>query len=378
MPSMMSGSRCRIGQTFGISIYVHSSWFIIFALISYSLATQFTAQHPTWRTSQHWTLGILASLLFFVSVLIHELGHSIVALRYRLPVNSITLFVFGGVSEIGREPAKAAQEFFIAAAGPATSFLLAGTFFAASRLASTSEMGAALFGWLAEMNLILAIFNLAPGFPLDGGRIFRAIAWGITGSFSRATRLAAHAGQIVAGGMILWGIFLALRGDVVGGVWLAFIGWFLLSAARGSLMQMNVRGSLDGLRAADATINVPVVSGSMTLDEYAQEVVRTGQRFHVVSVSGQLAGMVTANSTQRVPRSDWGVTSVQAIMQPWGSIQPASPQEPVMSVVKRMRDAGIAAMPVVENGKWLGVITHDSLLSAAKANPSTGAPEGNS
>jgi Zn-dependent protease len=368
--SAKSGSRYRIGQVFGISVYLHSSWFIIFALISYSLATQFTAQHPAWRPAQHWTLGILASLLFFVSVLVHELGHSIVALRCRLPVNSITLFVFGGLSEIGREPANAKQEFTIAAAGPLTSFLLAGLFFAASRLTATSEMGSALFGWLAEMNFILAVFNLAPGFPLDGGRIFRAIAWGITGNFNRATKLAAHAGQWVAYAMIAWGIFLAVRGDMVGGIWLAFIGWFLLSAARESLMQINIRGSLDGLHASDVMItDAPVVSGSMTLEEYAQEVMRRGQRLHIVSVSGQMAGVIALNIVQKIPRSEWPVTSVQAVMQSWVRIHSASPSDPVLSVLKRMQKEGIGLMPVMDGSQWVGMISRDSILAGVRTNP---------
>lgn len=370
MPLAKSGSRYRIGRILGISVYLHSSWFIIFALISYSLATQFTAQHPAWRPAQHWTLGILASVLFFVSVLVHELGHSIVALRYRLPVHSITLFVFGGLSEIGREPENAMQEFAIAAAGPLTSFLLAGLFFAASRLTATSEMGGALFGWLAEMNFILAVFNLAPGFPLDGGRIFRAIAWGVTKNFNRATRLAAHAGQWVAYAMIAWGILLAVRGDVVGGIWLAFIGWFLLSAARESLTHINMRGSLDGLRASDVMLtDVPVVSGSMTLEEYAQEVVRTGRRFHIVTVSGQMAGVISLNAVQKMSRGEWPVTSVQAVMQPWGRIHWASPGDPAVAVLNRMQEEGISLMPVMNGSQWVGMITRDSILGGARANP---------
>lgn len=365
-----SGSRYRIGRILGISVYLHSSWFIIFALISYSLATQFTAQHPAWRPMQHWTLGILASVLFFVSVLVHELGHSMVALRCRLPVNSITLFVFGGLSEIGREPENAKQEFVIALAGPVTSFLLAGLFFAASRLTISSEMAGSLFGWLAEMNFILAAFNLAPGFPLDGGRIFRSIAWGITGDFNRATTLAAHAGQWVSYAMIAWGIVQAVRGDPVGGIWLAFIGWFLLSAARESLTHINMRGSLEGLRASDVMItDVPVISGGMTLEEYAQEVVRTGRRFHNVSVSGQIAGVVSLHAVQQIPRSEWGMTSVQAVMQPWGRIHWASPSEPAVAVLKRMQGEGISLMPVMHGSQWVGTITRDSIMGGAETNP---------
>src|SRR5580765_7878586 len=191
----------RIGRILGIPIYVHASWMIIFVLITTQLATQFAQQHPQWTPVQHWAVGIATSLLFFASVLFHELSHSMVARAYKIRVISITLFVFGGVARIGREPAKAMQEFNIAIAGPIASLFLAGAFFVMTLFFPYSTMPGALATWLWETNASLAVFNLLPGFPLDGGRIFRAVVWGVTKDFTRATKIAAGSGKLVAYGL---------------------------------------------------------------------------------------------------------------------------------------------------------------------------------
>src|SRR5260221_2827142 len=194
----------RIGRILGIPIYVHASWMIIFVLITMSLAMQFTQEHPQWTTVQHWAVGIATSLLFFASVLFHELAHSMVARIYKIRVLSITLFVFGGVARIGREPAKAIQEFNIAIAGPLASLFLAGMFGLILKFPH-GEMVGALANYLAQTNFWLAVFNLLPGFPLDGGRIFRAVIWGTTKDFSRATKMAGASGRFVAYGIIAVG-----------------------------------------------------------------------------------------------------------------------------------------------------------------------------
>src|SRR6201981_2632063 len=195
----------RLGRIFGIPIYLHPSWFIIFALITLSLRTQFTAQHPNWTSQQHWMLGIITSALFFGSVIFHELSHSVVAIRYKIPVQSITLFVFGGLSSISREPDKPKQEVNIAIAGPLASFLLAACFYLAGRFFHGDDLVAASTKWLLAINLALGVFNLVPGFPLDGGRILRGIAWGITKNFQRATQIASTTGKIFAYMMIIFG-----------------------------------------------------------------------------------------------------------------------------------------------------------------------------
>ena len=269
----------RIGRILGIPIYVHASWMIIFVLITMSLAMQFTQEHPQWTTVQHWAVGIATSLLFFASVLFHELSHSMVARIYKIRVISITLFVFGGVARIGREPAKAIQEFNIAIAGPLASLFLAAGFYSLTLFFPYAQMTGALAVWLWQTNAALALFNLLPGFPLDGGRIFRAIVWGVTKDFSRATKVAGTSGKVVAYGLIVFGAWYAMRGQWTSGLWLAFIGWFLLNAAQESVAQVAIRETLSGLHAADVMSHeVPTVPRNMSLEEYGQEVARTGRR----------------------------------------------------------------------------------------------------
>ena len=213
----------RIGRVIGIPIYIDFSWIIIFSLITYGLSQQFSQQNPKWTSAEHWAVGVLTSLLFFGSVLFHELSHSVVAQHYKLKVVSITLFIFGGLARIGRDPSKAIQEFNIAIAGPLASFFLAGCFFALTLVFPSNQIIGALAGYLWWTNLMLGTFNLLPGFPLDGGRIFRAIVWGVTKDFSKATRVAGASGKLIAYVMIGMGIFSAL-GWGQGGAVFEYIG----------------------------------------------------------------------------------------------------------------------------------------------------------
>jgi len=377
---MAPGSGIRIGRILGIPIYLHPSWFIIFALITVSLATQFANQHPRWSQVQHWSLGVLTSLLFFGSVLFHELSHSVVALHYRIPVVSITLFVFGGVARIGREPSRARQEFNIAVAGPVSSYMLAAGFWLLGRAFPSSEMLTALAGWLAQINAGLATFNLAPGFPLDGGRILRALVWGRTGDYTRATRVASRSGQLLAYVMIVAGIWQSLTSNFVGGLWLAFIGWFLLTAAQESYTQVAIRGALEGLRAADImSRELPAVGRATSLEDYVHEMLRTGRRCHLVMEDGELQGLMTVHALNRVPREDWAVTSVQAAMVPRAQIRWVAPEEPVLALLERMQSEDINQMPVVADsgspgaGRVVGIVTRDSILRVIRTRTEMGA-----
>lgn len=221
-----------LGRIAGIPIGIDYSWFLVFALVTWTLATgYFPAEFGDWPPAEYWIVGAATAVLFFASVLLHELGHSIVALRYRVPVRRITLFVFGGMAEIGAEPPRASAEFWIAIAGPVVSFALAGLFAAAVPTVAGSEPLTALVKYLAWTNGILAVFNLIPGFPLDGGRVFRALTWGLTGDLQRATRIAATLGRAVAIAFMALGVLRIVGGNTVGGLWIAFIGWFLMNAA---------------------------------------------------------------------------------------------------------------------------------------------------
>ena len=261
----------RIAKILGIPIYLDATWLLIFGLITYMLAMDLRQLHPQWAPAEHWSLGILTSLLFFGSVLFHELAHSVVALHYKIPVHSITLFLFGGIARIGREPAKPIQEFNIAIAGPLASFLLAGAFGAMTLLFPSAQMVRALAKILGWSNFILAVFNLAPGFPLDGGRIFRAIVWGITKNFSRATLIAGSSGRVVAYALMGIGGYQALfRNPWYSGLWLGVIGLYLLNAAQQSIAQMTIREALAGLHASDVMSHeVPAIEGHITLENMA-------------------------------------------------------------------------------------------------------------
>jgi Zn-dependent protease/predicted transcriptional regulator len=363
----------RVGQILKIPIYLHPSWFIIFALITFSLGTQFKQQHPGWSPSQHWALGIITAILFFSSVVVHELGHSVVAMRYKIPVQSITLFVFGGLARIGREPTNSRQEFNIGIAGPITSFLLSGGFYLVTRIPGASEMVIATATWLTEINFVLAAFNLVPGFPLDGGRIFRALVWGITNDFSKATRYAARSGQVIAYLMIFGGIAQFVAGDKIGGLWLAFIGWFLRDAAQESYAQVTIRSALTGIRAGDVmTQDIPAIGREDSIENYVQEVLRTGRRCYVVNNGEIPVGLITLDAARSVPREDWSNTSVQAAMMPLDKIHWAQPAEPVLSVLERMQREDINQMPVLDGEHIVGMIARDTILRALQTRLQAG------
>lgn len=353
----------RIGRILGIPIYVHASWFIIFALITFSVTRQFAGGHPHWTPAQHWVAGGFTSMLFFGSVLFHELAHSVVALRYKIPVRSITLFVFGGLARIGREPERALQEFNVAVAGPLSSYFLAGSFYALSKIFPQSELAGALGSWLAMVNFGLATFNLVPGFPLDGGRMLRAMVWGLTRDYGRATRIASGTGQALAYAMILYGVWTALTGDFFGGLWLGFIGWFVLSAAQESYAQVTIRNYLRGLRAADVmTSDLPSVSRDISIDDYVQELLRTGRRCHLVTGANKLVGLVSAHSLNAIAREEWGNTPIQRVMLPREHIHWAASDESLLSILERMQEHDINQMPVVREEEVLGLVTRDSIL----------------
>ncbi len=359
----------RIAKILGIPIYLDATWLLIFGLITYTLAMDFRQMHPQWTPTEHWSLGILTSLLFFASVLFHELAHSVVALHYQIPVHSITLFLFGGIARIGREPSKPIQEFNIAVAGPLASILLAGAFGAMTLLFPSAQMVGALAKILGGSNFILAVFNLAPGFPLDGGRIFRAIVWGITKDFSRATLIAGSSGRVVAYALMAIGGYEAFyKNDWYSGLWLGVIGLYLLNAAQQSIAQMTIRDALAGLHASDVMSHeVPTIEGHITLEEYGAEVLRTGRRCHLVLSGDRLVGMMNVHTLNAVPREQWANNSVQSAMIPRDKIQWTSPDEPLLKLLERLLTADINQMPVVSGAadqapQIVGMVTRDSIL----------------
>jgi Zn-dependent protease len=374
----MVGQSVKVTTIRGIEVGLHYSWFIIFALITFSLTARFAAEHPHWTLFEHYGVGVATSLLFFGSILLHELAHSFVALAKGIPVRSITLFVFGGVAQIGREPDRPLTEFQIAIAGPVASALLAlGFGLVAYQAGEQFERVAALAGWLSAINLLLALFNLVPGFPLDGGRVLRAALWHMSGNLAKATRIAAGTGQAVGYAFVFFGIWTGFTANWFSGLWLAFIGWFLLSAARESVVQVGLRSALSGLTAKDVMgrecLTVP---GDRSLADLVEgEILRTGNRCFLVSSDGHVQGLVTLHEVKAVPRGLWSRTPISQAMTPLAAMQVVAPETPVLDVLQTMEREDINQVPVTKNESLLGLITREHLLRVLSAHLELGSRE---
>jgi Zn-dependent protease len=356
----------RLGRILGIPVGVNSSWFIIFVLLTLMISMQLASQYPGSTATENFILAIVASLLFFASVLLHELGHSVVALHHGIPVKSITLFVFGGVAQIAREPDRPSHEFQIAIAGPTVSAALGAFFYTLGFLTGSNLEGISYLGeWLGSINLGLALFNLIPGFPLDGGRILRALIWKRTGSFERATNIAAGLGQLFAYGFIVLGGGMVLNKHYLGGLWIGFIGWFLLNAAQTSSAQVSFRRALKGVTAGDVMIHECLqVPGRLSVAELVEHhLLRDGYRCALIVDDGRFRGLLTLHEIKKVPRQEWEFTSLQAVMVPEETLTKVSPDTPVNQVLQVMIEGNIGQVPVVEGGKLLGVVGRDRLLA---------------
>jgi len=356
----------RFGRILGIPLGVNYTWFIIFVLITLSLSTQYAQLHPAWSYGEHFAFGLATSLLFFGSVVLHELGHSVLALKYGIPVKSITLFIFGGVANIGKEPEKPMHEFNIAIAGPVVSALLGLLFYGIMLVAGDTYEGIrSLAEWLARINLTLALFNLIPGFPLDGGRVFRAIAWKYTGSYERATTVAAGSGQFFAYIFIFIGVWQALTGNFFNGLWIGFIGWFLLNAAQATTMHIAFRSDLRGVSAGDIMTKecLLVPSSTSVADLVEHHLLKTGIRCSMVMDGDRFRGLVTLHELKKVPKDEWATTSLESVMVPAEQLHSVPPTIPVGALLQLMNDQNISQVPVVEDGKLLGLVGRDRLLN---------------
>jgi Zn-dependent protease/CBS domain-containing protein len=360
-------SNIKLGKLFGIEIGVSYSWFIIFFLITFSLWSNYSSKHAGWPAAWHAVAALATSFLFFGSLLAHELSHSLLALAKGLPVRSITLFIFGGVSKIEKEAMNAATEFWVGVVGPVSSALLAGLFqLVAYFVGDPNSPVGAMAEWLARINLMLAVFNLIPGFPLDGGRVLRAAVWAFTGSMDRATRVATSVGQGIAYIFIIAGIMLAIlpRGDVVSGLWLAFIGWFLLDAARSSQQSMIFDRAMRGVRARDVmSADVPTVPADVSmLDFVDQYLMQTGRRCFIVLRGGQVLGLITTHEVKAIPREEWPVVDVERAMRPFETLRWVEPNTDLGRVLEVMETDDVNQVPVVSDGRLLGVVRRDNLL----------------
>src|SRR5947207_9531306 len=281
-------------KIFGIQIGLHYSWLLIAVLVVFSLAGQFVFTNPQWASTVIWGLAILTALLFFAAIVVHELSHAAVAKARGLPVRSITLFALGGVAQIEKEASDAKTEFWMGIAGPITSAVIGFVCLAIAVGIGWTPSGshqsplAAMLGWLGVINILLAVFNMIPGFPLDGGRVLRAVIWWITGSAARATRVATAIGQLVAFAFIIIGLFRFFNGAGFAGLWMTFIGWFLLDAARSSSAQAEILKHLRGVRVRDVmTHDWPAIESTSNLQTFVDEhLLRSGHRNFAVRDNG--------------------------------------------------------------------------------------------
>jgi Zn-dependent protease/CBS domain-containing protein len=360
-------SQIKLGQVFGIKIGLHYSWFLIALLIVFSLSGDFHASHPQWSSNLVLALALLTAVLFFVSLLLHELSHSLMAKAGGLPVSEITLFALGGVSQMEGESASAKNEFWMALVGPLTSVVIG---LACVGVVAVAGGGAVsplmvVLSWLGYINLALAAFNMVPGYPLDGGRILRAILWWKTGDHDRSTRTAARVGQAVAGLFIAVGIVEYFGGGGLGGLWIAFIGWFLLQAAGGSYLEVGLRRTLEGVRVADVMVrDCPTVDARLTIQDFVDhELLRTGRRCFVVVDNGGVAGLVTSHEIRQTDRAKWPYTTLDGVMRPLKSLRTVTPDSSLTSALEVMARDDFNQLPVLSNGHLEGVLSRAEILS---------------
>ncbi|MBA7607891.1 putative zinc metalloprotease Rip3 [subsurface metagenome] len=361
------GGAFNLGRIFGIRFKLHYSWFIIFVLITFSLSWQyFPLAYPGWSKLTYWVTGTFTSLLFFASVVAHELAHSLVGRANDIPVKGITLFLFGGIAHMTREAARHGAELKMALAGPASSLAIGGLFFLLHLLIrGISEPVTAMAFWLAQVNVILAVFNLIPGFPLDGGRVFRSLLWRFSGDYKRATRIATRVGQGVGYLFILGGLLISLLlQQWLSGLWLVFIGWFLSTMASASYRQAQWQGVLQGLTASEMmTSDCPVVASNVTINRLVQEYIFSrGHRCFLVADEGELKGILTLQNIKTVAQPNWEATQVSNIMTPVEKLKIAYPDQDALGILEQMNENDINQMPVVSEGRVIGLIARDNLI----------------
>jgi len=357
----------RIGKIAGIDISVHVSWLIIFVLLTWSLEGWFATLYPG-SPLIYWSVSVLATLLLFLSVLLHELAHSLVAQRRGLPVKSITLFIFGGVSNIEQEPKSPGVEFQMAFVGPLTSLVIGGlcglSFLLLRAIGGGRSPLAAILEYLAVANVLLGLFNLVPGFPLDGGRVLRSIIWKLSGSLRTATRVATLAGQGIAYLFILGGIWLIFAGSWVNGLWIVLIGWFLLSGAQSANSQVMLETMFKGVTVGEVMNASPVtVPANISLQKLVDDLLLPhGWRSAFVMQGDQLVGVITLDDIRHVPRDEWAQTPVGFAMIPLEKLQVVSPQQSFNEVLPLMVARDVNQVPVVENGRLMGVLSREDIV----------------
>jgi Zn-dependent protease/CBS domain-containing protein len=377
----------RIGRIFGINIHLDWSWIFIFLLVTWSLAVGvFPNWHPDWSPGLNWTVAIVASLLFFASVLLHELSHSLVAKAKGLRVRRITMFIFGGASNIEREPSNPKTEFLVAVVGPITSialgiiFLLLGSTLAGTMgdmmtapvdtISNLSPLYTLLL-WLGSVNIFVGLFNLIPGFPLDGGRILRSFLWAMTNNMRKATRWAAGVGHLIAWLFIIAGTAMAFGAKIpffgtglINGLWLIFIGWFLNVAASRSYQQVVIQDLLEDIPVALLMRNnVPAVPPDMSVSNLVyQFIIGMGESAFPVVSGDRIVGLVSLEDVRKVPRDDWERITISEIMTRAEQLAVVSPQEVASEALNQLEQHDVRQVPVVQDGHLIGLLRRRDIM----------------
>ena len=362
-------SSIRLGRIFGIPLGINYSWLVVFVLVVFLMSSNFQDLYPRWTTESRWAVAVLTAVLFFLSVLLHELSHSLVALAWGIPVKGITLFIFGGVSQLGHEAQRPLTEFLVSVVGPVTSLALAVLLWVAWELVGgyNSHLNAVLFTLFA-INLSLGVFNMLPGFPLDGGRVLRAGIWGATGNYWLATRLALHAGQGIGIIMVAGGLFWAMNGNIQA-VWLALVGGFLLYVATSNYRQESVRRSLRSHRVEEALSGVwqPLPGHLPALSpEALMALFVTG--YTGLLVDGPPYGVVTGRQLTYVNQESLKSATLAELMTPLSAFPATEAETPVIDALERMDESGDQVIAVIRNGLPIGLLSRIEIVELIKAS----------
>jgi Zn-dependent protease/CBS domain-containing protein len=368
----------RVGNLFGIPFYIHPSWFLVLGLVTWSYSSGLAAQFPQLSAGLALLLGLMTALMLFASVVAHELGHSFVAIRQGIDVKSITLFIFGGLASLEKESKTPGEAFWVAIAGPLVSLLLCGIVTAIGVTTTVSGPLAAILGVLASVNLALALFNLIPGLPLDGGNILKALVWKITGNPYKGVAFASRVGQIFGWVAILSGVLPLLFFGSAANFWNLLIGFFLLQNAGNSAQFARVQEKLTGLTAEDAvTHDSPIVSANLTLREFADERVISGQSWHrflVTDDDGQLVGAIAVDNLRTIPTALWSETQVKEVMRPITESTTVQSDQPLLEVMQLLEQQKLSVLPVIrKNGVLVGILEKAAIIqllqSRTQPNP---------
>lgn len=365
----MFGNGVKLTKILGIEIWVDYSWLVIFALVTWSLAGGFFPhEHPGLSSLTYWIMGAFSAVLLFVCVLLHELSHSYVAQKSGIAVPRITLFIFGGVAQIADDPKNAKTEFNVAVAGPICSFFLALVFWvlAKSDFVSSNVQFLAIFEYLAFINVALAIFNLVPGFPLDGGRILRAYLWDRWGDVRRATHTVSRIGSGFGIGLIVLGLLNFFLGNFIGGIWFVFIGIFLNQAAKSGYRMTLAKNALAGVKVRDImTSKVISVPASITISDLVQSYFHhyIFIAFPVVNETGELLGLVSVKQVRGVSQEMWNQTTVEKIMTKSSDINILNPDDEALSAINLLMKDELGRAPVMEGRKLVGILTRRDIMT---------------